>query len=260
MENPGVTIIAHRGASAIAPENTLAAVNLAWEHGADGVEIDIHLTRDNRIMVMHDDTTKRTAGVKHIIRDTTSTELRMLDVGRWKSDVYAGETMPFLEEVIGTVPAGKKLFVEIKCGEEIFPFLKNIIEQSGIKEQIILIGFGFHVMAACKKAMPDIPVCWLCSLENGKSGTQILKSHDYKKPLAEAVADTAAAGINCIDVRHTHVDRECIDSAHDHGLFVVAWTVNRQKDFRRLRDAGVDGITTDTPGEMIRLRETSSVE
>jgi len=87
--NP-VEIIAHRGASYLAPENTMASVMLGWEKGAD-VEVDIYLTKDNRIVVIHDDTTERTGGTDVNVAETTSEELRKLDVGSFKSEEYAGE-------------------------------------------------------------------------------------------------------------------------------------------------------------------------
>ena len=95
--------IAHRGASYLAPENTVAAVNLAWELGADAVEVDVFLAKDNRVMVNHDKDTKRTAAGKKnmVIRNTPSQVLRNLDVGRWKDEKYKGEKMPFLSEKIG---------------------------------------------------------------------------------------------------------------------------------------------------------------
>src|SRR5699024_7790571 len=93
-------IIAHRGASHLAPENTLASVKLGYALGADAVEIDVHLSKDKQILVNHDSDTKRTAqGKNHIIADTDAEELRKLDVGSWKGEKYKGEKMPFLHEV-----------------------------------------------------------------------------------------------------------------------------------------------------------------
>ena len=94
---PGVEIIAHRGASHLAPENTLASVELAWKRGADAVEIDIWLTKDGRIVAIHDEDTERTTGRKWVIADHTLAELRRLDAGSWKDESYAGEPIPILE-------------------------------------------------------------------------------------------------------------------------------------------------------------------
>ena len=101
-------IIAHRGASADAPENTLAAFRLAWQQGADGIEGDFRLTSDGRIVCFHDDDTARVAGISLIVEETPLTKLRTLDVGAWKGKPWQGERIASLEEVLAEVPAGKQ--------------------------------------------------------------------------------------------------------------------------------------------------------
>src|SRR5665647_1041307 len=125
------TFIAHRGASFLAPENTVASAKLAWELGADAVEWDVHLSKDNRIMVIHDDDTKRTcSGKKNLtIADSPSTLLRDLDAGILKDEKFKGEKIPFLSEIMETIPEGKKLVVEIKCGNEVIPLLIRLFEK-----------------------------------------------------------------------------------------------------------------------------------
>jgi glycerophosphoryl diester phosphodiesterase len=112
FQQPSTMIIAHRGASHDAPENTLASVNLAWEIGADAAEVDVHLSKDKRIMVIHDGDTKRTTGENMLIRESMSSDLRSLDASN-SMDQFRGERIPFLEEVMATVPEGKVLFVEV---------------------------------------------------------------------------------------------------------------------------------------------------
>src|SRR6478609_1034971 len=108
-------LIAHRGESHLAPENTLAAFRLAWSLGDDAIELDVHLTRDGQVVVCHDDDTSRTTGgrTKRVVRDSAAGELRALDVGAWKGPQYAGERMPLLEEVLSILPAGKRAFVAL---------------------------------------------------------------------------------------------------------------------------------------------------
>ncbi|MHC4205315.1 MAG: glycerophosphodiester phosphodiesterase family protein, partial [Planctomycetota bacterium] len=125
-----VEIIAHRGASHIAPENTMASVMLGWEKDAD-VEVDVYLTKDKKIVAIHDDTTERTAGIELNVAETNSEELLKLDVGSFKSEEYAGEQIPFLADIVETIPRGRKLYVEVKCGQEILPHLKELLAQSG---------------------------------------------------------------------------------------------------------------------------------
>src|SRR5262245_6414264 len=140
---PRVEIIAHRGASHDAPENTVAAIKLAWEQNADGSEFDVYLSKGGRVVVIHDKDTQRTAGVKKLVADCTLAELRALDVGKWKDPKYAGEKIPTLEEMLATVPAGKKVFVEVKCGPEIVPGMIRVLKASRLKpEQTPVISFN----------------------------------------------------------------------------------------------------------------------
>src|SRR3954470_14279804 len=121
---PRVEIVGHRGASFDAPANPVAAIKLAWEQKADGSEFDIYLTKDGQIAVIHDKDTKRTAGgVNKVVAESTLAELRALDVGKWKGEKFAGEKIPTLAEMLATVPPGKRVFIEVKCGPEIVPEL-----------------------------------------------------------------------------------------------------------------------------------------
>src|SRR3954468_21594878 len=109
-------IIAHRGASWEAPENTLSAVKLAWEQGADAVEVDVQLSRDKRVVVIHDDDTRKIAGLKKKVAEQTWEDLQKLDVGRWKAARWTGERLADLDQVLATVPAGKPCFLAAECG------------------------------------------------------------------------------------------------------------------------------------------------
>src|SRR5262245_50254296 len=132
-------IIAHRGASHDAPENTLAAINLAWQQRADAVEIDVRLSKDGRLVAIHDPTTKRTCCVNHKVSDLTLAELKALDAGQWKGNRWAGEKIPTLYEVLETVPKGKNLVIELKDSPELLTELKCTLKGTRSKnEQIIL--------------------------------------------------------------------------------------------------------------------------
>src|SRR5262249_38764427 len=103
--NPRMEIIAHRGASHDAPENTLAAMRLAWAQGADAIECDVHLARDGELVVVHDPDARRTTGVALEVARASVAELQQLDAGRWKDARFAGEKIPTLDEVLALVPA-----------------------------------------------------------------------------------------------------------------------------------------------------------
>lgn len=227
-------IIAHRGASYNAPENTVTAVRLGYEEGADAVEIDIHLSKDNRVMVNHDKDTKRTAGRNLTIRETHSSELRKLDVGKWKDKKFKGEKMPFLEEVLAEVPENKTLVIEIKSQEEIIPFLKEVIKESGIEERLIIISFNKNAIIKAKEQLPEIPSFWLL--------------HTFKDySLEEAIDIVKKHQLNGLDVHYPLITAEFMQKMNNAGLEVYAYTVNDATVARKLKEMQIKGITTDRP-------------
>jgi glycerophosphoryl diester phosphodiesterase len=227
-------IIAHRGASYDAPENTLAAVNLAWEKDAEAVEIDVHLSKDRKIMVIHDKDTKRTSGTRMVVKESLSEDLRGLEVGQFKDPDYKGEKIPFLEEVIETVPEGRKLVIEVKCGTEILPILVELIRNSPKREQLVVISFDYEVVKGIKTELPSTPAYWLhYSLAGG-----------YKTKHISMGKDARLDGLN---FRFKGISAEFISAVHDAGMEMYAWTVDDPKEARRLMDIGIDGITTNRP-------------
>ncbi|WP_423130225.1 glycerophosphodiester phosphodiesterase family protein [Gaoshiqia sp. Z1-71] len=217
----------HRGSSLEAPENTLAAVRLAWEQGADAVEIDIHLSKDKRLMVIHDDNTRKTSGQNFVVKETDSRILRTLDVGSFKGAGFKGEKIPFLEEIIATVPPGRKLIIELKCGVECLPYLKKVIKKSKKGKQIALISFDFKTITEAKKIFPGNECHWLI---NGRAG------------LEAKIQQAANAGLDAVDIKHTDIDKEMVELAHRYRLKVMAWTVDQPADALRLIGLGIDGI------------------
>ncbi|HNY11253.1 MAG TPA: glycerophosphodiester phosphodiesterase family protein, partial [Candidatus Wallbacteria bacterium] len=148
-------VIGHRGAAFYAPENTLVSIETAWKMGADGVEVDVHMSRDGRIMVIHDDEALRTAGAKLKVAEANSSELRALDAGSWKGPRFSGEKIPFLEEALSTVPPGKKFLIEIKCGTPAVKNIVNIVNMSRKTRQVVFISFKLDVVKMIKKMMPE---------------------------------------------------------------------------------------------------------
>jgi len=235
-------LIAHRGASHDAPENTLASVNLAWRRGPDAVEVDVHLSKDGRIVVIHDDNTRRTGGRNKKVREQTLEELRRLDVGRHKGRRWAGQRIPTFEEVLATVPRDKSLFVDIKCGPAILPQLELHIDRSGVQpEQVVLMSFGLSTVAAAKRRWPRDRVLWLCDAAGSE------RRADGGAGLLLAAARQAGAGGLNVGARAA-VDAAFVEQVKAAGMKLFVWTVNRPATARRFRELGVDGITTDRPG------------
>lgn len=230
-----VKTIAHRGASFTAPENTVAAAKQAWAQNADAVELDIYLTKDSKVVVIHDKSTKRTTGVDLLVAESTSEELRKLDAGSFKGEQYKGEKIPFLEEMIATVPSNKQLIIELKCGVEVLPYLKEVVEKSGKKSSCCFIGFDWNTIAETKKMFPTNPCYWL----TGK-----------KDLLMEKLKATAEAGIDGVDLHYKIIDEEVVNAAKQENLKVIAWTVDDIAEAKRLKELGVEGITTNKPAEI----------
>ena len=235
-----VEIIAHRGASYLAPENTMASVRLSWKKGAD-VEVDVYLTKDNRIVVIHDGSTKRTGGMDLKVAEATSDELRKLDVGSFKSQEYAGEQIPFLDDIVETIPPGRRLFIEVKGAREVLPYLRELLVRSGKMSQIVIIGFDLETVAESKKLI-DVPTYWLKGTEKIKDTEQWIP-HDPK--LAQRVKDR---GLDGLDVHYAGITEEFARAAKASGQKLYVWTVDDPNEARRLVKLGVDGITTNRPG------------
>lgn len=244
-------IVAHRGFSARAPENTVAAFELAWLHQADTCELDLYLTADGEIAVLHDKDTKRTTGVAALVKERTLAELQKLDAGSWKDAAYKGERIPSLAEALATLPEGRRrFFLEVKCGPEVVPVLARQLEAWKPRAaQLCIIAFDRQVAQESKKAMPWIKVYRLSS-ETTKD----------KKPvdLAQLIADTKADGLDGLDLSQKwNWNEALVRQVRAAGLELHVWTVNKPEDARRFAKLGVDGITTDDP---VMLREALATE
>ena len=215
------------------PENTLPAFLYAWSRdgNADAAEVDVHLTRDGEIVAIHDETTERTAGAPWRVAERTLAELRTLDAGSWKGARFAGIRLPTLAEVLATVPAGKRLYTEIKCGSEIVDRLTLVVRASGLTPwQVPIISFDFDAIRAAKQAMPEHE-CYLLVESDPPLGT------------------VERAGLDGIDFFHG-CSPGLAARLRERGLKSVVWTVNDEATARRLAAEQVGGITTDLPRQL----------
>jgi glycerophosphoryl diester phosphodiesterase len=238
-----VEIVAHRGASHDAPENTVAAFNLGWQQHADAVELDIHLTKDRQIVVIHDGDTKRTTGSSGAVANLSMAELRNLDAGSWKGPQWKREELPTLGEAIATIPDGKRMFIEIKCDPEVLPVLDGVLRSSGKKpEQLVIIGFGYATMLKAKQRFPGLAVYWIVGYGKDKRTGQY-------PDLATLIQKAKAAGLDGLDLNEKFpINAEFVAKVKDAGLQLHVWTVDDSPMARRLTAAGVNGITTNRPG------------
>jgi glycerophosphoryl diester phosphodiesterase len=236
-------IIAHRGYSYVAPENTLGAINLAWLVGADAVEIDIYLTTDNQIVLFHDRTTARTTGVDLTVSESSFDQLRALDLGKWKGDQWAGEKIATLEEALSTIPEGKRMFVEIKCHSEIIPHFLKALDASGCKDdQVAVISFYEEVIKDIKAIRPSLEAYWLCWTN--------------RKPTEELIEIAKSSDADGLDAMVCEAfNEEFVSKVRDAGLGVYVWTIDDDAEALRMASLGVDGITTNRPPEIMALLE-----
>jgi len=243
-KNNTVEIIAHRGASAWAPENTMAAFDLAWQQNADAIECDIHLSRDGHCVISHDASTTRAAGSDLVISHHTLADLKKLDVGRWKGDSWAGQTIPTLEEVLALVPSGKRIFIEVKSGVATVPALrKDILSSSlSLEEQVVVICFDADVIATVKRELSQVEACLLSELEWDSSVNK------WRPAVGDLLAKAKACNADGLDLLAcAGVNEELITMAHAAGLKVYIWTVDDPVAIRQFIELGIDGITTDCP-------------
>jgi len=241
-------IIGHRGASREAPENTLESFRLAWEHGADGIEADFRLTADGRIVCMHDETTGRTTGVNLKIADTSLKELRRFDAGRWKGAVWAGAVIPTLDEVLAAIPHGTMLFIEIKCGAEIIPFLETVLRESGLSpERIRLLSFSADLIRELKNRLPGWRACWLCDYRH------TLLSNIWRPSRTDVLDTLHRSGADGLaSANRAFLNRELAAILKNDGKEIHVWTVDRLSEAQRLCALGVDSIMTNRPGWLRR--------
>lgn len=242
----GQMIVAHRGASAEAPENTMAAFDLAWERGADAIEGDFYLTNDHQIVCFHDKTTKRTTGGKTelSIEKSTYQELSSLDVGSWKHAKYQGEKIPTLKQVLASVPEEKQIFVEIKSGPQIVPYLKTELENSGLSaNQITLISFNADVIQQSRLLMPQYKANWLTSFKQNKQKTTWSPA---PQNVLEKLKRIGATGLGC-SAKPDAVTKDFYQLLQQSGFELHVWTVNQPELAQYFQNLGVRSITTDRP-------------
>ena len=245
----GQHLVAHRGASHDAPENTIAAFRLAWQQGADAIEGDFYLTKDGQIACIHDADTRRTAGVKMKVSQTTLAELRKLDVGKWKHAKFAGEKIPTLSEVMVTVPKGKRILIEIKCGPEIMPALKQILLNTKLQaDQIAVIAFRSDVIAASKKKLPHIKAYWLTGYKKNKKTGKWSPSVDQ---VFKTLKTTRADGLDT-NAHAEVVNAPFVKRLRDAGMEFHCWTIDDPATAARFQRLGVDSITTNRPAYLRR--------
>jgi len=245
LENwPRPLVIGHRGASAHAPENTLAAFELAINHRADAIEFDVSLSSDNQVMVIHDGSVNRTTNGKGKVANLTMSELQKLDAGSKFSEKYAGEKIPTLINVIESF--GKQILMNIELKNYSTPFdglVKKVVELVRfykLEDRIIFSSFLSNNLNISQKLLPEVPSALLAY-----SGWMGYYQRNYGWKKKYQALHPYIAGVN----------QNLVTDLHLVGKRIHVWTVNEEKDLRRMLDLNVDGVITDDPGKLRRILE-----
>jgi glycerophosphoryl diester phosphodiesterase len=248
-------IIAHRGAPREAPENTLAAFRRAWELGAESCELDVRVTRDGHVVVIHDDNLKRTSGGAStlVVAASTLDELRTVDVGAWKDARYQGERIPTLAEALDATPPGRMLFVEIKTSAADADVIARAVLAADPRKRgaiVALQAYDPDALTAVAERLPGIESFWTVDAPTDERG----------KPLpypADLVRDAAARHVTGLAVDRRGADDDFVAAVTQAGLVLDVWTVNDAGGILEWRQKGARWIETDHP-ELGRTPEQSA--
>lgn len=236
-------IFAHRGASGYAPENTLEAFRLAMEQGADGMELDVHLTKDGEVVVIHDETLDRTSNGHGNVRDYTLEELKKFSFHN-HMEKYQGVQIPTLKEVLNLVKNScMKVNIELKTGiywyEGIEEKTMDIVKTMGMEDRVIYSSFNHYSIQKVLEQNSDAETAYLFS--------------DVPLNMEKYAKDTGVKGLHPA-VYHLKM-ADFLETYMKSGLKVRVWTVNNKEDMKMFIDAGVDAIITNHPKVSVELRE-----
>lgn len=226
--------IAHRGASAQAPENTMAAFEKAIELGADVIELDLHVSCDGDLVVIHDETLDRTTDGQGPVHVRSLQELKRLDAGRWFGEGFAGQRIPTLVEVLDRFAGKVPLALEVKAGSAFFHGIEervvSVLRERQVMSQVAVASFDHHALLRLKELEPCLRTAALL--------------------VGRPVSMSALAGPSKADamaLEFSLVTKTEVDACRAAGLQCVVWVVNEPAQMRYFIDLGVDGIITDRP-------------
>jgi len=233
-------VIAHRGNSSAAPENTLAAIREAIDLGTDCVEVDIRCTKDGVPVLCHDPTVGRVAGGMGNICDLTLDDLHSLDVGSWKGDEYKGEAIPTFEEALLEAREKTRIVAEVKvdCAEQV----SQIVRRLKIRDGLTFAAFRLDLLHKIYRRMPDFDVAWV-----------LIAREWLGYNSAQAIETASESEIRVIAPPFSVLSQPSICCAHEMGIVIWTYECDSVEQFERALELGVDGIVTSHPEELMAV-------
>jgi glycerophosphoryl diester phosphodiesterase len=244
-------IIGHRGASAVAPENTMAAFREAIAVGADGIEFDVRLTRDGVPVVIHDSTLRRTGSLPHRIADLTWAEVSKVDVGSWFKGSFVNETVPSLAELFTLFQSNNStLYLEMKSDSAadqrpLAEACVRAINDHSLKERVIVECFQLPALKIVKEIDPEIKTVAL--FEPSFTNPSVLSDQ-------RIINQATGVGASALALHHRLARASLVQKAKAGGLHVAVWTVDDPAWIERARATGIDALITNDPAAMLAHR------
>ncbi len=235
-------LIAHRGASHEAPENTFHAIQLAWQEKADGVEVDVRTSRDGRALLMHDEALVRTTGLAGRVADQTWDILRAADAGSWKGPRWRHCSIPLLRDILRVVPNGRHIYLELKGGEETISALAaDFAVAHPDPNRVRFLGFDYRLLREVRQRLPAYQIFWNVEPEGHAQAPRQWEV----AALMDRVVREGFHGLSLGWCRK--LDATFIQTVREHNLGLVAWTVDDEKVAQRLADDGLPELITNRP-------------
>ncbi len=240
-------VIAHRGGSKWAPENTMAAFRKSLDAGADGIELDIHRCKSGELIVIHDETLERTTDGKGFIKDKNYDEMKSLSAGKWFAAEFADEKLPLLTDVLKLVDGKMIINIEIKNAPIAYPGIEDdladLLKSYKHRDKILISSFDHELIRRVHKKMPDIEVAFL-------DASIVADVGEYASKI----------GAKAWNPGFSEMRADAVERAHKSGLAVNVWTVDGKKHWDHVMEMKVDGIVTDDPAGLIGYLKERNVK
>ena len=235
-------IIAHRGLSGIYPENTMLAFSKAVEAGADGIELDVHLSSDGEVIIIHDESLKRTAGIDRPVSSMTRSELERTNAGKTRDGSFGLTPIPSLEEYLSFIKdTGLYTNIELKTAPVYYPGIEEktlaLVRHFSLEDRIIFSSFNWLSVLYMKRLAPEIPAGLLIS----------------QPRIANIGREMRDAGIECYHPDYPILSDEAVAELHDNGIRINVWTVDGEDGMRQCQSWGIEGLITNRADKAVSL-------